>query len=79
MEHVAAQGDDDGCATFEVSARTGARVWRRLGELAASKGWTLCELGERPFSLEETFLALTEAEAATGGAEGAAARKEVAA
>jgi len=45
---------------FEVTAAPGRRIWRSLGSLAADKGWTLCELGERPFTLEETFLALTE-------------------
>ena len=45
---------------FEVTAAPGKQIWRQLGALAQEKGWTLCKLGEKPFTLEETFLALTE-------------------
>lgn len=62
VEEVQPLGDDSGFELFEVKAPVGNRIWRSLGDVAAEKGWTLCELGERPFSLEETFLALTEAQ-----------------
>ena len=45
---------------FEVTSAPGKQMWRDLGALAQEKGWTLCKLGEKPFTLEETFLALTE-------------------
>jgi len=59
VESVEQVDETDGRIYFEIHAATGKQVWHDLGALAKEKGWTLCELGERPFSLEETFLALT--------------------
>ncbi|MFO7976613.1 MAG: ATP-binding cassette domain-containing protein [Candidatus Hydrogenedentota bacterium] len=57
-------GEDDGFVTFQLFGKPGSEQWREIGKLAKLKGWELGELTERPLSLEETFLALTEPEAA---------------
>lgn len=54
-------GEDDGFCTFIVHGRLGARLWQEVGKLARMKSWEIRELSERPLSLEETFLRLTEA------------------
>jgi len=46
--------------TFEVRAEKGSVPMIKLGKLAKEKGWELSELEDMPFTLEETFLALTE-------------------
>lgn len=53
-------GSEDGCASFLVRSKLGAPLWREISQLAQAKNWTIRELGERPLSLEETFLTLTE-------------------
>ncbi len=53
-------GDDDGFSTFTVHGRLGAELWREVGKLAKTKNWDLRELSDRPLTLEETFLKLTE-------------------
>jgi ABC-2 type transport system ATP-binding protein len=55
-------GHDDGNARFQVEAGYDANILRDVGEIVRGKGWDLLELTDKPFSLEETFLALTEAE-----------------
>lgn len=50
----------DGFATFLLHSKQGAQLWREVGQLARTKNWEIRELGEKPLSLEETFLALTE-------------------
>jgi ABC-2 type transport system ATP-binding protein len=57
-------GDRDGCPAFLVHAKPGSEIWREVGKLARTKSWELRELSERPLTLEETFLALTEKAAA---------------
>jgi ABC-2 type transport system ATP-binding protein len=57
-------GEDDGFVTFQLFGKLGSEQWREIGKLAKLKSWELRELTERPLSLEETFLALTEPEAA---------------
>jgi hypothetical protein len=47
-----------------VHAKPGSEIWREVGKLARTKSWELRELSERPLTLEETFLALTEKAAA---------------
>ena len=55
-------GEDDGFVTFRLLGKLGSEQWREIGKLAKLKSWELRELTERPLSLEETFLALTEPE-----------------
>ena len=53
-------GERDGFVSFIVLGRPGAELWREIGKLARLKNWEIRELGEKPLTLEETFLALTE-------------------
>jgi ABC-2 type transport system ATP-binding protein len=53
----------DAGARFQVEGDREANLLRDLAEGVRGKGWELNELRDMPFSLEETFLALTEAEA----------------
>ncbi len=52
----------DGFSSFVVISKLGMPVWRELNELAKNQRWTIKELSEKPLSLEETFLTLTEKE-----------------
>jgi len=52
----------DGFSSFVVISKLGMPVWRELNELAQNQRWTIKELSEKPLSLEETFLTLTEKE-----------------
>ncbi len=62
-------GEDDGFVTFRLLGKLGSEQWREIGKLAKLKSWELRELTERPLSLEETFLSLTEPEAAAKSSE----------
>ncbi|MBI4559371.1 MAG: ATP-binding cassette domain-containing protein [Candidatus Hydrogenedentes bacterium] len=53
-------GENNGYVSFTVLGRMGAELWREIGQLARTKNWELRELSDRPLTLEETFLALTE-------------------
>lgn len=57
VEHV---GGQDGYVTFMLYAKPGSEPWREAAQLAQEQRWALRELREKPLSLEETFLALTE-------------------
>lgn len=52
--------EDNGFNTFMLHGRLGAELWREVGKLAKTKSWELRELTDRPLTLEETFLRLTE-------------------
>lgn len=52
----------DGFSSFVVISKLGVPVWRELNELVQNQRWTVKELSEKPLSLEETFLTLTEKE-----------------
>lgn len=52
----------DGFSSFIVISKLGVPIWRELNELAQSQRWTIKELSEKPLTLEETFLTLTEKE-----------------
>jgi len=54
-------GDADGMQRFEIEAPPGVPLGHQLGALASAKGWQVSELYVQPPTLEETFLALTEA------------------
>ncbi|MDZ4858431.1 MAG: ATP-binding cassette domain-containing protein [Candidatus Hydrogenedentes bacterium] len=53
-------GEEDGFSTFVLHGKPGAQLWREVGKLARIKNWELRELTDRPLTLEETFLKLTE-------------------
>ncbi|MBN2308688.1 MAG: ATP-binding cassette domain-containing protein [Candidatus Hydrogenedentes bacterium] len=53
-------GEREGFVSFMLHGRLGSELWREVGQLARTKGWELRELGEKPLTLEETFLSLTE-------------------
>lgn len=53
-------GTTDGFAAFMVHSKVGSDIWRDITELAKKQKWELRELSEKPLSLEETFLHLTE-------------------
>jgi ABC-2 type transport system ATP-binding protein len=52
--------DDEGFVTFIVKSRIGVALYREVGRLAQAKNWVLRELSDKPLTLEETFLTLTE-------------------
>jgi len=62
------EGERDGFVSFRILGKPGACLWRGAGQLARSKDWEIRELRERPLTLEETFLTLTERQSAQGGA-----------
>ena len=51
---------ENGYAHFTVLAEPGVELWREVSALAREKNWELRELYDKPLSLEETFLTLTE-------------------
>ncbi len=53
-------GEKDGCVSFMVHSRSGKDLWREVSDLAQAQKWPVRELAEKPLSLEETFLTLTE-------------------
>jgi ABC-2 type transport system ATP-binding protein len=55
--------DHGGYATFVVKGKPGTELWREVSGVARSKNWELRELSDRPLTLEETFLTLTEKQA----------------
>ena len=60
VERVVFIGKRNKYNLYEITAAPGKQVWQNLGSVAANNGWKLNELGEKPYTLEETFLALTE-------------------
>jgi ABC-2 type transport system ATP-binding protein len=52
--------DVEGCPTFLVHSPQGRHLWREVSQLAQQQQWQVRELSEKPLSLEETFLTLTE-------------------
>jgi len=67
LEWQAAQG----WASLEAQANEGTELCGEIYRLSRERGWRMTELKEKPFTLEETFLSLTEAEtpvAQKGGA-----------
>lgn len=60
VRRVEAAGKVDGCPAFTLHTASGRNPWREVNELARGRNWKLRELGDRPLTLEETFLRLTE-------------------
>jgi ABC-2 type transport system ATP-binding protein len=53
-------GTEEGCESFLVMSKPGTELWPEISNLVQSKNWTVRELCEKPLTLEETFLTLTE-------------------
>jgi len=50
---------DDGCVTFEIrSSFQSPDVWKEIDSLNKEKNWTIKNLSERTFNLEDMFIAL---------------------
>ena len=53
-------GETDGCVSFTLYSKLGTHLWPALNQLAQQQQWQFRELAEKPLTLEETFLTLTE-------------------
>lgn len=74
VQECRATGETGGVASFTLVCRKADETVRKAGELAIKKNWPLAQLTTAPYSLEETFLALTESDAsATKKVQGGAA------
>lgn len=73
VQHLA---DSEGSTSFLLYGKMGVELWREISHLAKAKQWEVRELADKPLSLEETFLALTEP--TDRGAATAPAEEEVA-
>ncbi len=60
IKQVVYDGATNGCVSFMVHSPIGRNPWRELNDLVRQKNWKIRELADRPLSLEETFLTLTE-------------------
>lgn len=60
-------GENDGCVSFLLHSKPGTTLWREASQMAMAQRWQVRELTERPLSLEETFLTLTEKAAQGAG------------
>ncbi len=60
--------EDGGIVRFRIEAEHDKNILQMINELAHSKNWEVRELLDAPYSLEETFLALTEPEEKRGAA-----------
>lgn len=60
VNQVVFRGEKDGFNSFEIQGRVGSEHWREISKLAHTKKWEVRELREKPLTLEETFLTLTE-------------------
>lgn len=73
IQRVQFDGEYDRCLSFLLFTKPGTPIWREVSQLAQTKHWELRELVEKPLTLEETFLALTEPRKAAVGGKGGAA------
>ena len=60
VKRVEFDGATDGVVSFTLHSAPGRHLGREVNALAQQKQWSLHELSDRPLSLEETFLTLTE-------------------
>lgn len=65
MQRVECVKEDNGFVSFLCFAPVGKDLLGEVGRLAREQNWNLRELAEKPLSLEETFLSLTEQQGAT--------------
>jgi len=61
-------GEKEGCPEFVLYSASGTSLWHEVNNLAKAKGWEIRTLAEKPLSLEETFLTLTQKAAKEGAA-----------
>lgn len=64
---VESTGSVDGYSSFTVYGKPGVELWREVSQLARANQWELRELVEKPLTLEETFLTLTEKQSQLAG------------
>ena len=67
VQNVAFSGEDSGFVAFTLKGKVGTELWREVGDLARTKSWQLRELSDKPLTLEETFLSLTESDTVAAG------------
>lgn len=60
ITHVDSIGNEGGCPSFLLFSKTGVSPWREINNLAQAEKWQVKQLGDKPLTLEETFLTLTE-------------------
>ena len=60
VQRVELDSEQNGYVAFTVYGKAGAELWREVSKLARNNNWELQELADKPLTLEETFLALTE-------------------
>jgi ABC-2 type transport system ATP-binding protein len=70
VKKVEFTGEEGGCANYLLYSRESEQVWKEVSDLAHQKQWAIRFLGEKPLSLEETFLTLTEKQQAEPAAAG---------
>jgi ABC-2 type transport system ATP-binding protein len=63
VKRVEAGTADEGLARFVIHCKAGSSPFAEVNKLARDKHWELWELRDKPLSLEETFLHLTERQA----------------
>lgn len=60
VTHVECADDTEGFPAFLLYTKAGVSPWREVSDLAQAQQWQVKQLGDKPLTLEETFLTLTE-------------------
>jgi ABC-2 type transport system ATP-binding protein len=60
VTHVECSDDSSDCPAFLLYTDAGVNPWREVSDLAQAQKWQIKQLGDKPLTLEETFLTLTE-------------------
>ena len=60
VQRVELDSERNGYVAFTVYGKAGTELWREMSKLVRNNNWELQELADKPLTLEETFLALTE-------------------
>lgn len=60
VKQVVHRGSSGGCSSFVLHSPVDKNPWREINALVQQQGWKLRELSDKPLSLEETFLTLTQ-------------------
>ena len=59
-QEIHPSGTSNGYASFTVLGKSGTELWREVSSFARAQNWELKEMADKPLTLEETFLTLTE-------------------
>jgi ABC-2 type transport system ATP-binding protein len=59
-QEIHSTGTNNGYASFIVLGKSGTELWREVSSFARAQNWELKEIADKPLTLEETFLTLTE-------------------